>query len=162
MFGDMWNPANSPWTAFGGGGTGAGFGNGLDAGLPPSAVGQCVPNARGDTFVSRLCLSGLITNSLSRGSLLRMAFPKADAELSNPDLVDLLLLYYIFIVSYYRLDPDCIGVFYPSQNLRACRFYYVNFSIWPGRPSVQYDNSDVPPRGPLKGSDYVLLDLMKL
>ena len=41
--------------------------------------------------MSRPCLSGgLITNSLSRGSLLRIAFPKADAELSSPDLVDLL------------------------------------------------------------------------
>ena len=29
-------------------------------------------------------------------------------------------------------------------------------------PNAQCDNSDVPPRGAVKGSDYVLLDLMKL
>ena len=29
-------------------------------------------------------------------------------------------------------------------------------------PNAQCDNSDVPPREAVKGSDYVLLDLMKL
>ena len=29
-------------------------------------------------------------------------------------------------------------------------------------PNAQYNNSDAPPRGPVNGSDYVLLDLMKL
>ena len=28
-----------------------------------------------------------------------------------------------------RIDPNCIRVFYPSQNLRACRFYYVKSQI---------------------------------
>jgi hypothetical protein len=28
-----------------------------------------------------------------------------------------------------RIDPNCIRVFYMKKNLRACRFYYVIFSI---------------------------------
>ena len=28
-----------------------------------------------------------------------------------------------------RIDPNCIRVFHMKKNLRACRFYYVNFSI---------------------------------
>jgi hypothetical protein len=43
-----------------------------------------------------------------------------------------------------RIDSDCIV---PYLTLaKSTRFYYVNFSIWLGCPSVQYDNFCAIPR----------------
>ena len=61
-----------------------------------------------------------------------------------------------------RVDPDCIGVFYRKKNLRACRFYYVKSRIWPGRPSVQYDNSGAIPRNAVERQDFVELGAFEL